>query len=419
MGRAMAVMAVGAALSAGVALGSRIGPAGAGTPPATRDAAGRDLVAAWNRTLLGIVRTPGAQPAAVHPTRNFAIMHTAIADAVADAGKGSAYAAAAQAGHDTLAALYPARAAELDRQLAGELADVPDGPSEDAGVRAGRAAAGAVLADRAHDGSEVTPPPFVPSGGPGGYRPTPPAFAAPVFTHWAAVRPFALGRGDRFRPPPYPRLGGKEYAGALGEVQALGRDTSTERTADQTTQARFWAAPIWNHWNEIAQDAARRHGTGLAATARMFAVLDRTLADSVIALYDGKYHHAIWRPVTAIRAAGTDGNPATRADPDWQPLAVTPPDPSYPGAHSVVGEAGATVLAAFFGPADRFTVGSEALPGVTRSFERYQDAADEAGLSRIYAGVHTRLDHTAGQVLGRRIARYELGRALRPSRTGG
>ncbi|WP_242883136.1 vanadium-dependent haloperoxidase [Actinomadura litoris] len=403
MGKAMVVMAatVGAALSTAMAYVPQARPAQAAT--ATRG----EVVIQWNRTLLGIVRTPGAQPATVHATRNFAIMHTAIADAV-DARSGSGYAAAAEAGHDSLTALYPARRADLDRQLRDELANVPDGPAKTAGVRAGQRAAAAVLADRAHDGSDATPPPFVPGDRPGDYRPTPPAFAAPVFTHWSGVRPFVLERGDQFRPRPYPALTSRTYAKALNEVQLLGEDTSTERTADQTVQARFWAAPIWNYWNEIAQDAAQRHGTGLAATAHLFATLDRTFADAAIAFYDGKYHYRVWRPVTAVRAADTDGNPRTHADPAWNPLAVTPPDPSYPGAHSVVGEAGATVLTSFFGPDDHFTVHSESLPDVTRSFTGYQDAADEAGLSRIYAGIHTRIDHTAGQTLGSRVAQYVL-----------
>ncbi|TYB44118.1 vanadium-dependent haloperoxidase [Actinomadura chibensis] len=376
-----------------------------------RAAQGREVVIDWNRALLEIVRTPGAQPATVHPTRGFAILHTAIAGGVAAARRGAGgagEAAAAQAGHDSLAALYPARRADLDRRLADELGGIPDGPAKAAGIRAGQRAAAAVLADRADDGSAATPPPFTPTGRPGDYRPTPPSFPAPVFTHWAAVRPFALGRGDRFRPVPPPALTTRAYARGINEVQSLGQDTSTTRTADQTTQARFWAAPIWNYWNEIAQSAARRHGIGLAATAALFAALDRTVADSVIAFYDGKYHYRVWRPITAIREADTDGNPDTHADPGWNPLATTPADPSYPGAHSVVAEAGAIVLGSFFGPDDTFTVSSESLPGVTRSFTSYQDAADEAGLSRVYAGVHTRPDHVAGALLGVRVARFDL-----------
>lgn len=386
---------------------------------------GGRLVVDWNAELLRILRTPGAQPATVHPTRSMALLHAAINDAVVSAGhRGHAYlarvpapasaspvAAAAKAGHDTLAALYPSRAAELDTQLAGELATVP-ARGRASGEAVGGRVARLLLAARADDGSLATPPPYVTTGAPGDYRPTPPAFAAPVFTHWAAVTPFVPGRAVRFRPAPYPALTSPGYAAAVNEVKLLGRDTSTARTADQATQARFWAAPIQNYWNEIAQAAVLRHHTGLSGAAALFAQLDLAVADSVIAFYDGKYADRIWRPVTAIRLAGTDGNPATVADPAWNPLAGTPADPSYPGAHSVVSEAAATVLAHRYGPRDAFTVTSEALPGGTRSFDGYAAAAGEAGLSRIYAGVHTRLDHEAGRRLGGAVAGFTLQHAL-------
>ena len=132
------------------------------------------------------------------------------------------------------------------------------------------------------------------------------------------------------------------------------------------------------------------------------------VGDDVIAFYDAKYHDAVWRPVTAIREADNDGNPRTVGDSTWTPLAATPADPSYPGAHSAVSAAAATVLASFFGDHDRLTVTSEVAPGAVRTFRSYQAAATEAGLSRIYAGVHTRLDHRAGAVLGRRVAAFVL-----------
>jgi len=124
----------------------------------------------------------------------------------------------------------------------------------------------------------------------------------------------------------------------------------------------------------VMHAAISRHGTGLVTTARLFAVLNLAIADDVIAFYDAKYHYAVWRPVTAIREADGDGNPATTGDPNWTPLSATPADPSYPGAHSAVSAAAAT----------------------------------EAGLSRIAAGVHTRTDHDAGTRLGRRVATYVL-----------
>jgi hypothetical protein len=397
---------------------------------AGRDGAGApgEPVIAWNATLLAIVRTAGAQPATIHPTRSFAIMHAAIHDAVVSAtGAGrpylltvraarraSATAAAEVAAHDTLAALYPAQRATFDQQLAAELAALPASPSTQAGERVGQRAAAAILAIRAGDGSDATPPPFPGGDQPGDWRPTPPSFAPAVFTHWAGVTPFVLRSAAQFRPAPPPALDSDAYARAVNEVERLGRDTGSGRSADQTVVGTFWSAPIWNYWNEIAQSAATRHHTGLATTARLFAELNLTFADGVIAFYDAKYAYHLWRPITAIREADSDGNPATVADSAWNPLVATPADPSYPGAHSVISAAGASVLDRFFGDRDRFSVTTPTAPGVTRSFRSFQQAATEAGLSRIYAGVHTRLDHESGELLGRSVASFVLRHALSP-----
>jgi hypothetical protein len=381
------------------------------------------VVLAWNQLLLRIVRTAGAQPATVHATRDFAIMHAAMHDAaLAVTGGGRPYlfrvnaepgaspvAAAAQAAHDVLAALFPAMAVELDRQLAADLATVRDPRDRRAGAKAGALTARLLLALRTGDGSAASPPALPPGTEPGQYRPSPPGFAAAVFTHWPAVTPFVLDRADQFRPAAYPELAGARYALALNEVRRLGQDTSTDRSADQTVQARFWAAPIWNYWNEITQTVVQARHSNVITAARVFARLNLAFADAVIAFYEAKYHFRVWRPVTAIRLADTDGNPATTADPAWNSLANTPADPTYPGAHSVIAQAGADILRDEYGPAQRLSVTSEALPGTVRSFTRFQDIAEEAGLSRIVAGVHTRLDHDAGQRLGANVARFVLG----------
>ncbi|MEV6828481.1 vanadium-dependent haloperoxidase [Amycolatopsis sp. NPDC051102] len=413
------LLVTGGAAAAVLATTGLPGPAAAVAPVRP---GGADVVLAWNRELLAIVRTAGLQPATVHPTRSFALLHAAIHDAVvATTGTGRPYlftvdvpgraapeAAAAQAAHDVLAALYPTRADALASLLAGQLAGVRPPAARDAGVRAGRLVARLLLGLRAGDGSAATPPLLPPGTAPGQYRPAPPAFAPAAFTHWAAVTPFVLDRADRFRPGPYPALSGARYADALHEVAAAGRDTSATRTADETVQARFWAAPIWNYWNEIAQSVVGGSHSGLLVAARVFARLNLSFADAVIAFYDAKYHYRIWRPVTAIRLAGEDGNPATGAVPDWSSLATTPADPAYPGAHSVISQAGALVLRQEYGPRWPLEVGSDALPGVVRRFPTFQGAADEAGLSRIVAGVHTRLDHEAGRQLGHDVAAFVL-----------
>ncbi|HZC53378.1 MAG TPA: vanadium-dependent haloperoxidase [Mycobacterium sp.] len=229
-----------------------------------------------------------------------------------------------------------------------------------------------------------------------------------MFTHWGAVTPFVLRRGDQFRPGPPPALTSRAYAAALNEVKSFGQDTSTTRTAEQTTIAQFWAAPIQNYWNAIADGVVLARHNDIRTAARTLALLDLGLADSTIAFYDAKYTYRLWRPITAIRLADTDSNPLTTADPAWTPLATTPADPSYPGAHSVVSATAATVLTALYGNHVSVAVTSPALPGVTRTFRNFRDVATEAGLSRIYAGVHTRLDHVAGFALGDQIGQYTL-----------
>jgi membrane-associated phospholipid phosphatase len=230
-----------------------------------------------------------------------------------------------------------------------------------------------------------------------------------VFTNWGTITPFVLRSGQQFRPPAPPPITGAAYARALNQVKSLGQDTSTTRTPDETTQAQFWgASPIWNVWNEIAQKLAVTRHASLQRTVTVFENLDLALADATIALYDAKYHYLVWRPVTAIQLGNTIGNPGITGDPTWNPFAVTAPDPSYPGAHATISEAAATVLAAFYGEHLHLAVTSDGEPGVTRSFDSFQAAADEATLSRLFAGQHTMIDLVAGQHLGHHVAQFAL-----------
>jgi membrane-associated phospholipid phosphatase len=384
------------------------------TAAAARHAVPTNPVVAWDRVTLGILRTPGAQPPTIHPTRMLAMVSLAMQDAVeqggANRGAASPRAALDAAAHAVLLSLYPGQQALVEGEYQTLLGQVPAGPRRDAGVALGAGIGQAVVAARADDGSAAPPPPFVPGTAPGDYQLTPPAFAPPVFTGWGAVRPFVLDAGSQFRPPAPPALTSDAWTSAYDEVQSLGSATSTTRTADETQVARFWSAPIQNYWNEIAQSAVLASHDSLARSARVFATLNETLADATIALYDAKYAYAFWRPVTAIRAGDDDGNPATVGDPAWTPLLTTPGDPSYPGAHSVISTAAADVLASFYGDRFHLVVSSEVLPGVTRSFRTFSGAAQEAGVSRIFAGVHTRLDHVAGVQLGGDVARFVLDR---------
>jgi hypothetical protein len=381
-------------------------------------------VVEWNRALLAIVRTPGAQPATVHPTRSFAILHAAIYDAVNAIDRthkpylvrltevsrfASQDAAADAAAHAILVTLYPKSQATLDAQLQQSLSQIPDGADKVEGITIGQAVAERILALRSNDGSANAPIPFVFTKTPGAYQSTPPNFPKqPQFTHWSHVTPFALERANQFRPGPPPALTSDTYSDVFNEVKSLGIAGSTTATPDQALTGRFWNGAIQNYWNEIAQTASVAHNLTTAQNARLFALLNVTFADGVIAFYDAKYTYNLWRPVTAIRDAATVGNPETLADLSWLPqVANTTPDPSYPGAHAVISAGADFVLISFFRDHHfDFTVTSEVLPGVKRSFTSFSSAAEEATLSRIFAGVHFRPDLTTGQRLGREVADF-------------
>jgi hypothetical protein len=379
-----------------------------------------DQVIQWNQELLSLLQVQGAQPATIHPTRTMAITQLAVYDAVnaIEGGfrsylfKGTAPrnaspdAAAAAAARTVLRALLPSQQQAIDAKYQDSLSQIGAGPGVQQGIKVGEQAATAILAARANDGSGVTPPTFVPGSGPGEYQFTPPKFGQPVFTQWPAVTPFALRTGAQFRPPPPPAVSSARFADDFNEVKSLGRQNSVTRSSDQTAIGKFWgAAPVQNVWNQIAQMAGIAFHNTLAQNARLFATLDTTLADGVVALYDAKYAYHVWRPVTAINATNT-GNPGALSDPTWIPLAPTAADPSYPGAHAEISGGAAVALRDFFG-SDRLDFSlTNATAGITRSFRSFSQAAQEAAASRIFAGQHFRYDEDAGQVLGEQVADF-------------
>ena len=400
----------------------------------TSDSAGQapNPVVQWNQTLLVIVRTPGAQSATIHATRSFAMMHAAIYDAVNSidrthspylvqiahiSRRASEDAAADTAAHDVLVALYPAFQATLDAQLQQLLAQIPEGAHKDQGISVGQLVADTVLDARSGDGSATPPPAFVFGTAPGDFQSTPPNLPKPQFTGWGKVTPFALESASQFRPGPPPDLLSDTYADALKEVKSLGIVNSTTATADQALTGSFWNGAIQNYWNEIAQTAVLAAGLTVPESARLFALLNLSFADDVIAFYDAKYTYNFWRPVTAIRAADTDNNPETVADPNWLPeVGKTTPDPSYPGAHAVISASAGLLLRSFFEQDQfNFKVTSEVLPGVERSFSSFSAAEQEAILSRIFAGVHFRTDLTTGKDLGEDVAHFILEHFLQPT----
>ena len=392
----------------------------------TAQSSGQEInpVVQWNRNLLSIVRTPGEQPATVHATRSFAIMHAAIYDAVnAIDGthepyfvhlkgvppKTSQEAATNSAAHEILVALYPTLKQELDAAFQLSLVQIADGRDKTTGILVGQIVADQLLALRSNDGANAQPIPYIFGTALGDYQSTPPNFPKqPQFTHWSRVTPFALDGASQFRPDPPPALTSGSYSDAFNEVKSQGIANSPTATADEALTGHFWNGAIQNYWNEIAQTASVANDLTTAENARLFALLSLSFADGVIAFYDAKYTYNLWRPVTAIRAADTDNNPGTVADPNWLPeVGNTAPDPSYPGAHAVISAAAAKVLGSFF-ETDRFAfnVTSEVLQGVDRSFTSFSTAAEEATVSRIFAGQHFSFDLTNGHDLGEQVAGF-------------
>jgi hypothetical protein len=385
-----------------------------------------DQVVQWSEELQKVLLAPGAQPASIHPTRTLAITQIAVYDAVNGIARGgaplivdlhgprsaSAEAAAASAARTAVDALLPSQQPTIDAFFQSSLAQIGSGEQVERGVRFGERVAAAVLAARTNDGAAATPPVFTPGSGPGEYQLTPPAFAPAAFTQTGHVAPFVLESASQFRPAPPPALTSPKYAADFNEVHSLGELNSTTRTADQTAIAKFWgAAPIWIVWNQIADQAAVGFGNSLEQNARLFALLNTTLADSAIALYDAKYAFHRWRPITAITAPD-QGNPNTTADPTWVPPANTANDPSYPGAHAAFSQAAATVLEDFFGT-DVFSF-SLTNPSVdlTRTFTSFSQASEEASASRIFAGQHFRSEEDAGQTLGGQVADFVVDHAV-------
>jgi membrane-associated phospholipid phosphatase len=314
-------------------------------------------------------------------------------------------AAADQAAHDVLAALYPGQRADLDAQLRDELVGIPDGQaramaSRSAATRS-RSSRGATVTARRHRR------PVRRRHRAGRLPADTPETGRPMYTGWVqSRRSCSPARSSSVRPPrprstaPRTRRRSTRCAPSAATPAPSARRTRRWR--------KFWSsAPVWNTWNQIAQQVATDRHTGLAETTAAFAAMDLALADTTIAMYDAKYADHVWRPVTAIQA-GEAG---------WTPLTPTAADPSYPGAHSALSAAAATALTAFFGPQQGVSVTSAADPGVTRTFTGFTAVADEAGLSRIWAGQHTRLDHEAGRQLGDQVGGAVLD-ALQVNRAG-
>jgi hypothetical protein len=389
------------------------------------DAPRANVVTRWNAVATdAFTPSQGTNPMA--QSRTLAILHAAIHDALNaierrfeaftpgldEAPGASVEAAVAASARDVLVALLPDQAALVEAAYGRALSAVHDGPAKTAGIATGQASAAANMKRRQGDGfEEATQPVYVPRPGPGEYQFTPP-FTFAAQPAWGRVRPFVIDLQEHALAGPK-RLTSVQYALDLAYVSAIGRIDSTVRTPEQSEIAQFWYEDSPLGWNRIANTAVQQQGLDPWSAARALALVNFALADGFIAGFEAKYRFRFWRPETAIREAAIDGNPLTKADASWQPFLITPPVPDYPSTHTVLGWAAAEVLIELFGDRMRYKADSLTLPGAVRSFEGFSAAAEENGLSRLYAGIHFRHAVKDGRRQGRSIGRA-VAEALQP-----
>lgn len=382
-----------------------------------------DVVLDWNGLAAQLIVGPGgANKPPPLGLVDLAIVHTAIYDAVnavegfpfapygvraAVTTPASAEAAAARAGRDVLLALYPSRSADIEALYTSSLAAIPDGAAEANGIDVGQQAAAGILALRANDGRNAGTPIVEPPQAPGVWIRTPPGFLAPQAPWTGSITPWTLNSSDEFLPEPPPELGSESWVRDYNEVKALGPETDSTRTAEQTNIARFWGDQPMLQWNRAWRGISIGAGLSVQDNARLFAMLATASSDSLIACWEAKYHYMFWRPVTAIRAGG--GNPALTADPSWLSLVTTPNHPEYPAAHGCFSGASVETLSYFFGTDDfTFTITSN-FAGVTtpvRSYSSFSQALQEVLDARIYGGMHYRNSTHKGAILGKEVSHF-------------
>ena len=444
-------------------------PASISSPPRSSSARDRrsrepaaarsNAVTAWNanagEAALAACIAPADNP--LSESRMYAMTHVAIHDALnaihrrsqpyvydARAKRGSSPdAAVAAAARDVLVpvlgqlqapfpqACIDAGVASVQADYAAALDAIPDGPPKDRGVAVGQAAAAAVLALRASDGADTTLLDFgFPQGDEPGewiFTPDRPFAFAPG---WAQVTPFVLDDAAQFRPGPPYALTSAQYAADLNEIKALGGDgvtTPSARTAEQTETALFWLESSPLQWNRIARSLSDGRRLDSWESARLFGLLNMALADGYVSSFDTKYHYRYWRPVSAIRAADGDGNPATTRRSDVDAAGDDAADPRLrlrPRGRGRCGRAGVPASSSEPTGSRSAPAASRCRPGhrcndtapVSRSYSSFSQAAQENGVSRILIGFHFRKAVREGIDHGRQIGRLAADRFLRPLR---
>ena len=384
-----------------------------------------DVVTDWNMTTNDLVaKDIGNNP----KLRTLAMVHVAMSDAINTvqnrytrviatlpaAPGASVEAAAATAAWHILTQIYPKEKAKIEEAYATSLKAIPEGPAKSEGITLGIEVAKAVQADRATDGTSA-PDTYRPHTTPGAYVPT----TLPLWEQYARAKPWVLKSADQFRPGPPPALSSAEWARDYNEVKSLGGTKSTARTPEQTEAVTFWENVNFGPaWQAAARELSIKKELPLAECARLFALLNMSLANAYIVNWDAKYTYNFWRPITAIRNGDQDGNDATERDAGWASFNPTPMHPEYPSQATINATIASAVLESVFGPvkAIPFTATDVRDAKRTRQFASLADMAEEQKNVRVWGGVHYRFAIRASEEVGPKVAAYMIENTLKPVR---
>jgi hypothetical protein len=412
-------------------------------PAATvRAAALTDPVLVWNANAISVIGSPTAAPVpdTTPPTLlglgqgppisalHLAMVQGAVYDAVNAIDKGHAPyiaglpfapstasmpAAVAQAAHDVLWGLTPATLTavktRVDDMLTTSLAAIPDGEVEDAGKAIGAAAAAAMLTARTGDHRFDTSRTWTISTELGKWRLVGPGNPN-VFPWFGFVTPLTLSSPDQLRTAGPLDIASAQYAVEFNEVKSKGAKTGSTRTEAQTSLAGFVSANPLPYMNKGLREIAVARGLSTSDQARLFVETSMASADALIACFNDKAYWNVWRPQTAIRLAGTDGNPATSPDPDWLSLYQTPGYPDHPSGYNCY-TAGVWHSARLFFGTDKvnFSLTSPSttpIAGSTRSYHRFTGVIRDTIEGRILTGFHFRTPDVQGAWIGKKAAQW-------------
>lgn len=399
---------------------------------AAAGAADADVIADFN-AVAARTATPGvAYPAATPEEQrtlsfvDLATVHLAMYDAVvaieggyqpyavvpsSPAAGASSSAAAAAAACTVLQGLFPSRAPEYQADCAPYAAGGGADAATAAGIALGIEVGEKMLVERADDGRDYAEP-YVPGGGAGDFVPA--AAGNPIWHFAPFMRAFAIASPAQFRADGPPVLGSRSYAEAYEEVRVLGRAGGAALSPAQQETARFHTENPNLFWPRATRVFMNQ--PGVLENARLAAMLQVAIADSILGCFDSKYHFDFWRPRTAVAEAGSDGNAMTVPEPGWAPFAPTPNHPEYPSGHSCIAGAVAEVVKSYHRtPRLRFDWTSTAT-GSTHGYDSVQDMLREIKDARVHGGMHFRFSNEDGVVLGRRTARWVLREYFRPVR---